>query len=319
MKRYVLRIILLLLMPQIALSLEQDNSLMSSTAETTLEIPPSAVVPVGNQSLLLTVINTGNNIADHVHLILPESWDQVSQNSDDCITIPSNGGQCTIVLTSTKPYLAKLINISGDNITNRPKIAVAFSIHNYLVFQYNDATRIASVIYATDSAATTWSYKTWDRQYLVGATSHDDGASNTKILAKDYQNRYRSYFSDNTVGAAVHCTQITEDNGNWYLPAIDQLLKSMPLSTVDNIQIYSNNSVGDINRLFELGFGQLDGKYWSSTEYKGTPDTDFEPSAAGTLLHYILYKGHRYDHSGHLTPLPKDVKLKSRCVKDMPY
>lgn len=80
--------------------------------------------------------------------------------------------------------------------------------------------------------------------YSTGARSRTDGEANTAILVEAISNDQGSYNSD--PNAAKHCANLGD--GNWFLPAVDQMAMLAALSS----DLYT------------------DGYYWTSTESSST-------------------------------------------------
>ena len=244
------------------------------TNTTTLTVSATGTIPVRSGVGTLTVTNTGANSAFNVHASLPGAWTGVIQSPSNCATIAPSG-TCTLTFTSTTPYVAQGgIPVTGDNITLPPTTALAFTVNNYLVWAVSGST--VQVIPTSDA---TGSPKVWSptNNNISGITETStappcngatDGACNTVVIVAYYGPIPTANY------AAGLCYGITSDNtgsvsaGTWYLPAICQMG-----GTGQGAGCVSGVANIDTN-LVQLGFGSLDGYYWSSTEYSGIP-TDF--------------------------------------------
>ncbi|MDR3443056.1 MAG: hypothetical protein P4L65_08570, partial [Legionella sp.] len=263
---------------------------VSFVAETTyLSVDSTGTIPVYSDSGTpgtLIVTNTGANTAYNVSASLPDIWIGVTQKAacTDCApdatscTSIAPGDTCTLNFTSTIPYVARgNISISGDNISSPPTTALAFTINNYLVWDVSGST--AQVI-ATSDADGTPVYWSVDFFNIPGITETStvatgnacngatDGSCDTgKIIAQYIDTPYTYY-------AAGLCYGITSDNsgevppGTWYLPAICQMGGSGQGAGCSSDLPIPNNI--DTN-LVQLGFGGLEGTYWSSTEASSDP------------------------------------------------
>jgi hypothetical protein len=225
-----------------------------ATNNTTLSVSATGIIPVNDGSGTLTITNTGSYTAGNVAATLPAGWTAVTQDATDCAAIAPNGGTCTLSFTSTAPYVAQgNISITGDNITSPPAMALAFTIDGYLVFSV-DSPSSASVIDTADLADVQWG-----NHVVTDAQSLTDGSSNTSTIS-----------STGGIGAsaAVDCDESTNGGataGTWYLPAICQLG-----GAGQGAACAAGHANVDTN-LVQLGFGGLNGFYWSSTEYSGNP------------------------------------------------
>ncbi len=182
--------------------------------------------------------------------MLPVGWTAVSQT--DCVTIPANGGTCSLLLSSTTPYLAEGgIQVTGDNITTPPSTALAFSIQGYLVFALSsDSSSDPQVVDTVDLSNDPWGTIGVS---VPGAHSPTDGFSNTAAIEA----------AGITPSAAVDCYTSANgsvSSGTWYLPAICQMGGSGQGAAC------SNENATTIDNLLQLGFISIDGAYWSSTE-----------------------------------------------------
>ncbi len=206
------------------------------TDTTTISLPSSSVIPVtsdASQSLSISVKNEGydNNAVD-VSIVLPTTWEGVTQDTTDCASVPP-GGSCTIILRSTTPYVASGdIKVMGAN-TNVVTISLGFSVSSYLVW----STPTVSSVLVLDSKI---SRDVWDPQAggsikVTGVSDASvagdnsclgptDGRCDTKRIFDTFNPSYPS-----TPYAARNCYTRTEDEtgtvpeGTWYLPAACEL------------------------------------------------------------------------------------------------
>jgi hypothetical protein len=261
---------------------------------TTLTVSATGTISVNSGSGTLIVTNTGVYTATNVAATLPLGWTAVTQDATNCASIAPNGGTCTLTFTSTAPYVAQgNISITGDNITSPPATALAFTVGGYLVFSVDSLTH-ASVIDATDLAATRWGAT----GITTGATDLTDGASNTTAIAST---------AGVAPSAAIDCNSSTNGAatvGTWYLPAMCQLgATGQGASCPTGIANIDSN-------LFQLGFGGLNassGIYWSSTEDPSSP-------ANFALLELFRTGGASFQADGS-----KYYLLGVRCVRSISY
>lgn len=110
------------------------NVNLTCAAPTSLSVtaPATAVIPVGTGTPgTLTVNNTGNQPALNVRVALPSGWTGVTQDASGCTNV-AVGGNCTISLTSTLPYIAQGgISVTGDNVNSPGTAALATSIGGF--------------------------------------------------------------------------------------------------------------------------------------------------------------------------------------------
>ncbi|MFJ1269245.1 hypothetical protein ACD661_11825 [Legionella lytica] len=216
---------------------------------TTLSVSsPTVTIQANTGSSTLTVTNTGTLDAQNVSAVLPPTWNNVIQDSSECLNI-TPGNSCQLHFSSPLPYIAQgNIAVTGNNISSPPSIAIAFTISGYYVFSINTTLGTATVRDSSDLPD-----ERWGAPGITSAISLTNGASNTNLII-------------NTPGiganAALNCYNNTSGGapvGTWYLPAIQQLGGS---PAVDNI---------DTN-LVQLGFGNDAigfSTYWSSTQQTG--------------------------------------------------
>jgi hypothetical protein len=165
----------------------------------------------------------------------------LSVDDSDCISL-APGAACTLALTSNTPYAPCMITISGSNTTNSPTTLIAFSYLGGLVFQESGGNG-KIVIDVAQGFESTW---TDTPSNIAGATSLDDGVSNTNSIVAD------TACSDYTPGCAAQgCRNI---GAVWYLPASNEL------SAVYNA-LCSNTTI-------PCNFGEFSSsEYWSSSQF----------------------------------------------------
>jgi hypothetical protein len=243
------------------------------TANTTLSVSATGTIPVNNGTNTLTVRNTGTSFsAANVHAVLPVGWTGVTQNASECTLIAPNGGTCTLILSSTTPYVAKGgIVITGDNITSPPTTALAFTAtsNNYLIWAVSGTT--VQVIDTTDlSSPNQWGG--YGIAIGITAQSLTNGSSAAGTLPAPDNTAGNTYAIVTNLGpgsyAADSCYTSTNggaSSGTWYLPAVCQM---------GGAGGYAGCSSGLANiqdNLVQLGFGGLFSYYWSSTEDSSNP------------------------------------------------
>ncbi|MBA2657188.1 MAG: hypothetical protein H0U70_09465 [Tatlockia sp.] len=119
-----------------------DVDVSCNNNTTTLSVNSTGTIPVNSGLGSITVTNTGINTAFNVSVILPSAWTGVTQDASSC-TIITPGNGCHITFTSTTPYIAQAsIPVSGDNISNPPVTALAFSVGGYLVWDIINTTTV---------------------------------------------------------------------------------------------------------------------------------------------------------------------------------
>jgi hypothetical protein len=220
----------------------------------------SGTIPVssgGTTTNSLVVTNTGASTAYNVRATLPTGWTAVTENSTNCVTIAPSA-TCSLLFSSTQPYVAQNgIVVQGSN-TNAPTIALSTTItppgssQSYPVWAISGST--AQVIDNSNTATGI----VWGIQGVeTNSFSQTDGASNTSLIVQ----------YDTSTTAASYCHNSTNGNatvGTWYLPADCQMGPSSQgvCLTSGLPNIYSN--------LYQLGLagGIVSAQgYWTSTEY----------------------------------------------------
>jgi hypothetical protein len=157
------------------------------------------------------------------------------------------GATCNLTFAATTPYVAQAFSVKGDN-TAANSAAIAFTIHNLLVFAINSPSS-ATVL------STVFKFQNWaSNNPTTAAFSLTDGQANTaNIMAS----------TPGSQAAAADCVNNTESipsTSGWYLPAICQITNvsgaygSCPANT-PNL---------DTN-LVKLGFYAPNRFLWSST------------------------------------------------------
>ncbi|CDZ79306.1 hypothetical protein BN59_03624 [Legionella massiliensis] len=258
-------------------------------ATTILSVTPTATIPVTSDRSLtsqnITITNIGTADALDVFIHFPSAWTGVQETVPfDCNRIPP-GGTCTVTFSSTIPYVARSstdasvatdsdLIVTGDNIVQNPKIALAFTIQDYLVWQVaiNDlGVMQAQVIDKDDFTNIPWGAL----NIVTGTTNKLDGFANTKTIflvetASGVTNSAGvSCYTSRNGGASV---------GEWYLPAICQLGGARQNAKCENLMKIANiNS----NLVQDKNFGNLvhppippsttTTYYWSSTESSTNP------------------------------------------------
>jgi trimeric autotransporter adhesin len=255
---------------------------------TTLSVDANGTIPVNGGPGSVTITNTGLlHPATNVSIVLPSGWGSaVTQDSSDCLFI-APGSSCTITLTATKPYIAQgNLQVVGDNIENSPTTALAFTVGGYLVWEVTSPT-VVQVLDTSNLGAIQWG-----NSVSTFALSKTLGLNNTISI-------------NGTIGigasAAVNCYNSTNGGsspGTWYLPAICQMGGA-------NQGAECSQGLANINNnLFRLGFGNLSGIYWSSTE-----------SRADLAWTQFYYSNTDYTQDED----PKNIPYNVRCVRSMSY
>lgn len=223
----------------------------------------SRIIDVENATdLTITVTNDGGSsaTATNVHAELPAAWTDVTQDSSDCVSLPV-GNSCELVFSSTSPYAPDEITITGDNVSADLTTYVAFRDGGGLVYSVTeDLVKVADEEDIVSSKAYGFN---WVFTFPTGATSINDGESNTSIIATTFGSGGNPY-------AAGLCHDSTvEGYSDWYLPAVCELSRYDGVGTdpgcdTDNPNVYT--------ALHLNGFGDFQGdSYWSST-YVSAPN-----------------------------------------------
>lgn len=260
-----------------------------STTLSPLFVEESGVVPVGGGSTSVTVKNLSNETVTNVHAQLPSSLNGVTQQeSSDCASVIPQG-TCTLTFTSSKAYIPQNIAIVGSNTMNPiERIALVFSIDNYLVYNVNTSTGMAYVVDNSDTgSAAAWGTYGDD---IPGITENDTQTSSVCNGATDgtcdTQQIVTKYVGFNY--AANGCYNKTTDNtgnvsrGTWYLPSTCELNGGLYLNSTSNTYMScSSPTLGSpsfpvttgIFSLYSLGLlsGIIPGYFWSSTEDSDNP------------------------------------------------
>jgi hypothetical protein len=235
----------------------------------------------------MIVTNTGETTALNVHAILPSSWVGVVQDASDCKSITPHG-TCTLLFSSTEAYIAKGdILISGDNITNPPSRAFAFTAQGYLVFDPS-----GGVMHVIDNTDLSNSMQWGVSGVAIGpnAQSTTNGAGNTDAI--------QSAAGPTDTYAAKACYDSDGGNGTWYLPAVCQISAEQ--------QLCQNHPT--IATLVQLGFVNLTGIYWSSTESYGPPGPT--PLTSAWVQNFSINHSEQYN---------KTQTFKVRCARVIFY
>ncbi|MGC1182134.1 DUF1566 domain-containing protein, partial [Legionella sp.] len=228
-----------------------DNTNTVNVDVSVTDQPLISIVSPVQQNRVVTVfgIPLSLEITNDVHSVMNANAITVSNKAacpnlsvdDSNCTSVAPGASCTLELTSNTPYAPCTITVSGSNTANSPIALIAFSYLGGLVFEESGGSGkvVIDVAQGFDSLWTSI------LSSIVGASSLDDGASNTNAIVADI-----SCFGDPTDCAALLCQDISID---WYLPAINEL------STVHNA-LCSNAAI-------PCNFGEFSsGLYWSSTQ-----------------------------------------------------
>lgn len=229
---------------------------VNCTDTTTLSVSATGTIPVflaGTPSSI-TVTNTGVNTALNVHASLPVEWiDIVNQDVSECITL-NPMQSCNLYFSSPLAFVAQgSIPVTGDNISNQPSIALAFTVQNFLVWDVTGST--AQVIDQVDLPSQIWG----DSFEAIG------------ITAQSFTQGFNNTLAINAIGsgptyAARDCFDSTAGSaqaGTWYLPALCQMGEGTNCPS----------GFANINtNLVLLGFGGFaNTDYWSSTEDSDNP------------------------------------------------
>ena len=291
---------------------------------TTITVDTTGIIPVNAGSGSIVVTNTGTATAHHVSASLPGSWSHVTQDSSGCTTIAPSGGTCTLTFTSTVPYVAAgNILVTGDNIATPATTALAFSIHDYLVYAVlsESTAQVVANSDASDTSGVSWSITD---HFIPGITETStsppdacnggtDGACNSGQIISDQGTPFSNY-------AAGLCQQITTDNtgsipqGTWFLPSICQLNSNANSGGSESGSACNISTPSIYTNLFSLGFladlstgGSSDslGNYWASTEHSGD----------GSVYAWVQ----NFGGENNSFTAPKAFTLGIRCVRTIDY
>lgn len=166
----------------------QNNQLSVTLASnpsnpTSLSVAATGIIPVNGGTVNLLVTNNGAYPAINVRADLTGfGWSGVTQTP--CATIAA-GGSCNLTFSSTIPYIARgSIAIVGDNISNTPTTALAFSTGGYLIYSVSGsgpsyAVKVVDNVDAADMppAGSIWSSN--------GTANTSANAANNTILGID--------------------------------------------------------------------------------------------------------------------------------------
>ncbi|USQ12852.1 DUF1566 domain-containing protein [Legionella lytica] len=214
--------------PQISITspVQQDRVVtVSSITPLSLEITNDAVSVVNANAI--TVSNKA-------------ACPNLSVDDSNCASV-TPGASCTLKLTSNSPYAPCMITVSGSNTANSPATLIAFSHMGGLVFQESGGSGKV-VIDVAQGFNSQW---TSTFSNIAGATSLDDGVSNTNAIVLD-----GACTGSPTNCAAQRCRGISTD---WYLPARNEL------ATVHSA-LCSNSTIPCNFGGFSSAF------YWSSSQ-----------------------------------------------------
>jgi len=263
------------------------------TNTTTLSVAATGVIPVNGGTGTIMVTNIGSNAATNVAVQLPSAWSGVTQDASNCAMLPSSAS-CMLRFTSATPYVAQGgIAVAADNVGSpNPTTALAFSVGGDLVFAVTSAST-AKVVGSIDAGAGVWG----DIGTAVGASAQSltDGAGNTSAIVAS--------FGTSLTYAANLCNARTSGGappGTWYLPA------ACEVGAAGNSVNCPAGIANVEDNLMRLGFGNLTGLYWTSTEYSSNP-TSF-----AWLMNYS---------SNPVTAIlvGKPFLVNARCVRSVDY
>lgn len=263
------------------------------TNTTTLSVAATGVIPVSGGTGTIVVTNIGSIAATNVAAQLPSAWSGVTQDASNCAVL-TPGASCMLQFTSATPYVAQGgIAIAADNVGSpNPTTALAFSVGGDLVFAVTSAST-AKVVALTDAGLDVWGGM--GTAIGVAAQSLTDGAGNTSAIVAS--------LGTALTYAANFCNASTSGGapaGTWYLPAACEIGSAGGLANcpagIANIE----------DNLMRLGFGNLAGPYWTSTEYASTP------ANVAWLMDYS---------SNPATSIggAKTIQLNARCARSVNY
>lgn len=230
-----------------SLNISRGSAPSQATISISAPVQQNRVVTVSGLTPLSLVITNDVSSPSNANAVTvsdKSACPTLAVDDSDCISL-APGSSCNLLLSSADPYVPCTITISGSNTTNSPTTPIAFSYLNGLVF---DKTGVNGkvVIDVSNEFSSQW---TSANANIGGATSLDDGSSNTDAIILD-----SSCSSDMANCAAQQCRNI---GAPWYLPAINELLL--------------------INTIFCPGgtscnFGEFSSvtRYWSSTQSFGS-------------------------------------------------
>lgn len=206
-------------------------------------VQQSRVVAVSGAALSLEVTNDAGSAvnANAITVSNKAACPNLSVDDSNCASV-TPGASCTLELTSNSPYAPCTITVSGSNTANRPTTLIAFSHLGGLVFQESGGSGKVVIAVAEDFNSQ-W---TNALSNIAGATSLDDGVSNTNAIVLD-----TACTGSPRNCAAQRCRDISTD---WYLPARNEL-STIRSALCSNLAIPCN--FGGFS--FEL--------YWSSSQF----------------------------------------------------
>ncbi|MGC1182611.1 DUF1566 domain-containing protein, partial [Legionella sp.] len=206
-------------------------------------VQQNRVVTVSGMPLSLEITNNVHSVmnANAITVSNKAACPNLSVDDSNCTSV-APGANCTLELTSNTPYAPCTITISGSNTANSPIALIAFSYLGGLVFEESGGSGKV-VIDVAQGFRSLWTSANFD---IPGASSLDDGASNTNAIIADI-----ACSIEPTDCAAQLCQNISTD---WYLPARNELF------TVYNA-LCSNAAI-------PCNFGEFSSAYyWSSSQY----------------------------------------------------
>lgn len=248
-----------------------------TTANTTLTVSPSlGTIPSdGSISTVFTITNSGStNNAQNVTVVLPNAWSNVVPTYTGCSSInPQSSCTVSFATSSNVAYVANgAVQITGDNITNPPTIALAFTVGGYDVFAIPSAGTALVLASSPLSTVIPWSINNVlihgiTDQSSIPCAGATDGLCNTGRIVSYYATPYANY-------AAGGCYGIVSDNsgtvplGTWYLPAVCQMIGP----STDSL-LCGSGTPNIQDNLAQYGFlgGNINRFVWSSTEDSTNP------------------------------------------------
>ena len=206
-----------------SISVAGDNTNTLTVATTVTPLPVIAIAGPAQASrivstdgvsqLNLEVTNDSDSIfnANNITVTDKTACPNLSVDASNCTSV-APGASCQLALTTTTPYSPCTISIGGSNTANTPTTLIAFSHLGGIVFQTSGANGKV-VIDAASEFTSEWTFPS--KASVPGATSDDDGVSNTNAIVVD------TACTNQTANCAANrCRAISAD---WYLPARNEL------------------------------------------------------------------------------------------------
>ncbi|MFC3907498.1 DUF1566 domain-containing protein [Legionella dresdenensis] len=194
-------------------NLHITRSTAPATITITSPVQQSRIVTVSGMTPLSLEITNNADSMDNAYAVTVSNQaacPNLSVNDSDCTSV-APGTSCTLELSSNAPYAPCLITLGGSNTIDNPQTLIAFYHLGGLVFEESGGSG-KIVIDRLQQFFSEWTNTDND---IVGATSMDDGASNTDAIIAD-----ASCSNDTANCAAQRCRDISAD---WYLPAANEL------------------------------------------------------------------------------------------------